>query len=77
MTNLQRIKPKNHVLVTSWITVAGKQNTSTNKSAAAKFIINILVTVLEISNKKNKLYEKQGNRFLFPITSCFDYVEWQ
>jgi hypothetical protein len=26
--------------------VAGKQKTSTNKSAAAKFIINIFVTVL-------------------------------
>ncbi len=61
MTNLQRIKPKNHVFVTSCITVAGKQNTRTNKSAAAKFIINILVTVLEIHNQRTR--SNHGNFF--------------
>ena len=38
---------RNHVFVTSWMTVAGKQKTRTRRSAAARFIINIFVTVLQ------------------------------
>lgn len=64
LTNLQGINPKNHVLVTSCIAVAGKQKTSTNKSAAARFMINIFVTVLDKAKEKNGR-EKNFSVFFF------------